>query len=150
MAGYAGSVLNEVDVAGEVIREISRVDPIPGQNVRLTIDTELQQAAQDALQNRITFINTTEGRIRTESGVIIAMNPQTGEVLSLVSWPTYDNSRFARNIDFEYYLEVFNAPQTPLINHAISSLYPPGSVWKVVTSIGVLEEEVIAPGNHDL
>ena len=145
IGGDRGLVLREVDVAGEVVREISRVDPVPGQNVRLTIDTELQAAAETALRNRITFINTTEGRIRTESGVVIAMNPQTGEVLSMVSWPTYDNSRFARNIDYEYYLEVAGASQTPLVNHAISSLYPPGSVWKVLTSIGVVEENVIAP-----
>jgi penicillin-binding protein 2 len=145
LAGVRGSVLREVDVAGEVVRESSFVDPIPGQNVRLTIDTELQEAAQTALTNRITLLNTTEGRIRTESGVVIAMNPQTGEVLALVSWPTFDNSRFARNIDFEYYLEVFNNPRTPLVNHAISSLYPPGSVWKVVTALGVLQEEVIRP-----
>lgn len=145
LGGERGLILREVDVAGEVIREISRVDPVPGQNVRLTIDTELQAAAETALRDRISFINTTEGRIRTESGVVIAMNPQTGEVLSMVSWPTYDNTRFARSIDYEYYLDVSVASQTPLVNHAISSLYPPGSVWKVVTSIGVLEENVIAP-----
>jgi penicillin-binding protein 2 len=145
LGGQRGSVLREVDVAGEEIREISRTEPVPGQNARLTIDTELQEAAETALRNRITFINTTEGRIRTQSGVVIAMNPKTGEILSMVSWPTYDNTRFARNIDYEYYLEMFNAEQTPLINHAISSLYPPGSVWKVLTSLGVLQEEVIRP-----
>ncbi|MAS33005.1 MAG: hypothetical protein CL610_03285 [Anaerolineaceae bacterium] len=145
LGGQRGSVLREVDVAGEVIQEISRAESVPGQNVRLTIDTELQAAAETALRNRISFINTTEGRIRTESGVVIAMNPKTGEVLAMVSWPTYDNTRFARNIDYEYYLEVFNANQTPLVNHAISSLYPPGSVWKVLTSLGVLQEEVVQP-----
>ncbi len=145
LGGERGVVLREVDVAGEVIRDISRVEPVPGQNVRLTIDTELQEAAQTALENRLTFINTTEGRIRTQSGVVIAMNPKTGEILAMVSWPTFDNSRFARNIDYQYYLEVFNDPQTPLVNHAISSLYPPGSVWKVITALGVLQEQVILP-----
>lgn len=145
LGGQRGSVLREVDVAGEVIREISHTAPVPGQSVRLTIDTELQQAAETALRNRISFINTTEGRIRTQSGVVIALNPKTGEILSMVSWPTYDNSRFARNIDYQYYLEVFNDSQTPLVNHAISSLYPPGSVWKVITSLGVLQEDVIKP-----
>jgi penicillin-binding protein 2 len=143
LGGRRGAVLREVDVAGEVIKELGRVEPVPGQNVRLTLDVELQRAAETALNNRITFINTTEGRIRTQSGVVIAMDPRTGEVLALVSWPTFDNSRFARNIDYEYYLEVFNNPQTPLVNHAISSLYPPGSVWKVITSLGVLQEDVI-------
>jgi penicillin-binding protein 2 len=145
LGGQRGVVLREVDVAGEVFQKISRVEPAPGQNVRLSLDVALQQAAETALTNRITFINTTEGRIRTQSGVVIAMDPRNGEVLAMVSWPTYDNTRFARSIDYQYYLEVFNNPQTPLVNHAISSLYPPGSVWKVITSLGVLQEDVIKP-----
>lgn len=145
LGGVRGSVLREVDVAGEVIREISRIEPIPGQNLRLTLDTELQAAAQAALNNRITLVNTLAGRIRTLSGVVIAMHPDTGEIYAMVSWPTYDNSRFARAIDAEYYLQVLGAEQNPLNNHAIGSLYPPGSVWKVVTAAGVLEEQVIAP-----
>lgn len=146
LSGQRGRVVREVDVAGEVVVDnIERVEPIPGQNVRLTLDTKLQEAAQQALEDRITFINTTEGRIRTQSGVVIAMNPQTGEILALVSWPTYDNSRFARNIDYEYYLQVAEDPLTPLVNHAVSSLYPPGSVWKVLSAVGVLQEDVIDP-----
>ncbi len=145
LSGQRGRELREVDVAGEVVNIIEQVPSVPGQNVRLTIDSDLQRAAQTALENRIVFVNTTEGRIRTESGVVIAMNPQTGEVLAMVSWPTYDNSRFARNIDYQYYLEVYNNPRTPLVNHAISSLYAPGSVWKVLSAVGVLEEDVIRP-----
>lgn len=145
LSGERGRELREVDVAGEVVKVISQVPATPGQNVRLTLDTQLQQAAETALRNRITLVNASEGRIRTQSGVVIAMNPKTGEVLALVSWPTYDNERFARTIDYRYYLEVLNDSQRPLINHAISSLYPPGSVWKLITATGVLEEEVIAP-----
>lgn len=145
LSGERGRELREVDVAGEVVKVISQVPATPGQNVRLTLDTQLQQAAETALRNRITLVNASEGRIRTQSGVVIAMNPRTGEVLALVSWPTYDNERFARAIDYRYYLEVLNDSQKPLINHAISSLYPPGSVWKLITAAGVLEEEVIAP-----
>ncbi len=145
LGGVRGSVLREVDVAGEVLREISRSEPLPGQNLRLTLDTDLQAAAQEALTKRINQVNALAGRIRTQSGVVIAMHPGTGEILSMVSWPTYDNTRFARFIDADYYLEVLGAEQNPLNNHAISSLYPPGSVWKVLTAVGVLEEEVIAP-----
>ncbi len=145
LSGERGRELREVDVAGEVVKVISQVPATPGQNVRLTLDTRLQEAAETALRNRITLVNAAEGRIRTQSGVVIAMNPQTGEVLALVSWPTYDNARFARAIDYQYYLEVLGDAQKPLINHAISSLYPPGSVWKLITAAGVLEEEVIAP-----
>ncbi len=145
LSGERGRELREVDVAGEVIKVIGQVPPTPGQNVRLTLDTKLQEAAETALRNRIALVNAAEGRLRTQSGVVIAMNPQNGEVLALVSWPTYDNSRFARSIDYEYYLTMLNDSQKPLINHAISSLYPPGSVWKLITAAGVLEEKVIAP-----
>ena len=145
LGGVRGSVLREVDVAGEVLREISRLEPLPGQNIRLTLDTELQAAAEEALTRRINLVNAQAGRVQTQSGVVIAMHPATGEVMAMVSWPTYDNTRFARAIDADYYLEVLNAEQNPLNNHAIGSLYPPGSVWKIVTAVGVLEEEVISP-----
>lgn len=151
LSGQRGSELREVDVAGEVQRVLRLDPPVPGQSVRLTIDVDLQRAAQEALQERINIINqeaqtrTNPGRYRTQQGVVIAMNPQTGEILAMVSYPSYDNSRFARAIDGEYYLQVLNDPLTPLVNHAIGSLYPPGSGWKLITAAAVMEEDVISP-----
>lgn len=146
LGGQRGRLLREVDVAGQPIGSpLERVDPIPGQNIRLTLDTELQEAAEVALRDRITLVNTEAGRIVTQQGVVIAMNPQTGEILAMVSYPSYDNTRFARAIDVDYYLDVIEDPIRPLINNATRSLYPPGSVWKVITALGVLEEGVIAP-----
>ncbi|MBN1964743.1 MAG: penicillin-binding protein 2 [Anaerolineae bacterium] len=145
LAGRQGSRLREVNVEGLPLRIIRQEDPIPGRNATLTLDLDLQAAAQEALERRINIVNADAGRIVTQSGVVIAMNPQTGEILSLVSFPTYDNSRFARAIDGEYYLGLLEDPLYPLINHAISSLYPPGSVWKLITSVGVLGEDVIDP-----
>ncbi len=145
LAGKRGSRLREVDIAGEEIRELSRVEPVPGQTVRLTLDTDLQAAAEAALRNRITLLNATSNRIVSQQGVVIAMNPQNGQILAMVSWPGYDNSRFARSIDVPYYLEVSSDPLKPLVNNAIRSLYPPGSVWKLVSASGVLQEGVIAP-----
>jgi len=146
IGGQRGVELREVDIAGELVSEprIQR-QPISGQNVRLTLDMDLQAAAETALRNRITLINTQTGRVVTQQGVVIAMNPTNGQILAMVSWPGYDNSRFARAIDGEYYLDVADDPLRPLVNNAISSLYPPGSVWKLVTAIGVLEEDVIDP-----
>jgi len=143
LAGRRGSRLREVDVAGLPLRVVQQEDPIPGRNVRLTLDLELQRAAEEALTRRINIINSDAGRIVTQSGAVVALNPQTGEVLAMVSWPSYDNQRFARSIDGEYYFQLFDDPLLPLLNHAIQSLYPPGSVWKVITAIGALEEEVI-------
>ena len=145
LAGVRGTILREVDVAGEVVRIIDQVEPIPGQNVRLTIDSELQAFAQQALIDQLVELNTAAGRAVSQQGNVIAMDPRTGEVLSLVSYPSYDNSRFARAIDGEYYLEIVSDPLRPLVNNTIKSKYPPGSVWKVITAAGVLEENVIDP-----
>lgn len=149
LAGVRGATLREWDVAGEVQRIISIRPPTSGQSVRLTLDVELQAAAQQALVNQLAIMNEISaqqtGAIQSESGVVIAMNPMTGEVLAMVSYPAYDNTRFARAIDGEYYLQVLNDPLTPLVNHAIGSLYAPGSAWKLITAAGVLEEGIVSP-----
>ena len=148
LAGERGFILREVDVAGEQINIIDQVDPLPGQNVRLTIDTELQAAAQQALIDQLNQLNMEARRIVSEQGVVIAMDPRTGEILALVSYPSYDNSRFARAIDGEYYLDIVNDPLRPLVNNTIKSKYPPGSVWKVITAAAVIEEEIIDPSTQ--
>lgn len=145
LAGQRGFVLREIDVAGAEIQQIERVDPVPGQNVRLTIDTDLQQAAEDALRTRLNLLNAQYNRIISQQGVVIAMDPRNGQILAMVSYPGYDNSRFARAIDVNYYLDVAADPLRPLVNNAIRSLYPPGSVWKLITASGAMEEGVIAP-----
>ena len=124
---------------------IRQVEPTPGQNVRLTIDTALQAFAQQALIDQLQELNDEAGRVISQQGVVIAMDPRTGEILALVSYPSYDNSRFARAIDGEYYLDVAADPLRPLVNNTIKSKYPPGSVWKVITAAAVLEEQVIDP-----
>ncbi len=146
LAGQRGRNVWEVDVAGRTIGDpVVSVQPIPGLSVRLTIDTELQQAAEDALKHEIATLNAGAGQIVSETGALLAMNPRTGEILAMVSYPSYDNSRFARNIDVPYYLKVAADPLTPLVNHVTQSLYPPGSTWKLITSTGVLQEHVIDP-----
>lgn len=145
LAGQRGSILREVDVAGEVIKVVDQVNPAPGQNVRLTIDTDLQAFARQALIDQLEELNRTAGRSVSQQGVVIAMDPRTGEVLALVSYPSYDNSRFARAIDVEYFLEIVADPLFPLLDKTIKGQYPPGSVWKVITAAAVLEEKVIDP-----
>lgn len=145
LQGQRGSILREVDVVGREIQILEQIEPIPGENVRLTIDLDLQAAAEQALTDQLTLVNTREGRIRTQQGVVIAMNPMTGEILALVSVPSYDNRRFARSIDFLYYQDVAADPLRPLVNQSIRSLYPPGSIWKLITAAAVIEEDVIDP-----
>ena len=147
LAGQNGSELVEKDVTGKILRVLGvETETVPGLNVQLTIDVRLQAAAESILRKRMdTLNNYNPDAYKLASGVAIAMNPQTGEVLAMVSWPTYDNNRFARNIDYPYYQQLAADPQHPMLNHAVSGIYPPGSAFKIVTASGALEENVIDP-----
>ena len=79
------------------------------------------------------------------SGAVIAMNPKTGEILAMVSYPTFENNRMARFIPSYYYNQLIQDPRKPLVNHAISDQYPPGSVFKLSTAIGALNEGIVKP-----
>ena len=147
LAGTRGTQTWVVDVAGRPLQLVDEQKFKAGISVQLTLDLELQEAAQEALTKRINIVNAAAQRLVTQQGVVIAMDPRNGEVLAMVSWPSYDNSRFARSIDGEYYFNQFDDPLRPLVNHAISALYPPGSVWKLITAIGALEEGVIDPNS---
>lgn len=147
LAGQNGQIQVEIDVAGQRVREYGTViQPRPGNNLRLTIDTRLQSAAETALINRMGYINRLAGEERTPIGVVIAMDPQSGEILAMVSIPTYENNRFARFIPIDYYQQLESDERgKPLINHAISIQQPPGSTFKMVTALGILNEDVISP-----
>ncbi|MBN1668615.1 MAG: hypothetical protein JW862_16080, partial [Anaerolineales bacterium] len=117
LGGKPGKRVVEVDVAGQIIRDIRPpIQPIPGQNLHLTIDTRLQQAADAILQGEINGWNAYLGEIRMTSGVVIAMNPQTGEILAMVNYPTYENNRFARIIPTYYYEQLLADVRNPLLN----------------------------------
>lgn len=150
LAGTNGKRVVEVDVAGKEIRNIVEpVDPVPGKNIKLTIDVRLQNAAKTALIAEIDFWNTYLNKIRSSNGVAIAMNPKTGEILAMVSYPTYENNRMARLIPYYYYNQIMNDPNRPLFNHAISAEHPPGSVFKMAAAIGALNEGVVT-ANQEL
>jgi penicillin-binding protein 2 len=146
LGGQNGERMVEVDVAGRELRNIIEpVKPVPGNNVRLTIDTRLQTAAKEALVGEINFWNKYFNRIQSNSGVVIAINPKTGEILAMVSYPSYENNRFARVIPGYYYNQLSSDPAKPLLNKAISGEFPPGSVFKMPTAVGALNERVVAP-----
>ena len=83
------------------------------------------------------------GEVGLKRGVVIVMNPQTGEVLALVSLPTYDNNLFARGISNADYQALVEDPDKPLLNHATQAHYPPGSTYKLVTGTGGLADRKI-------
>jgi len=144
LAGRNGLKVVQVDVAGQEIRNLEPpIQPVPGKNVYLTIDTRLQAAAQATLLQEIDYWNTYFGQIRISSGAIIAMNPKTGEILAMTSYPTYENNRFVRFIPSYYYEQLSQDPRKPLLNNAISSEFPPGSTFKLATATGAINEGVV-------
>jgi penicillin-binding protein 2 len=146
LAGKNGYKFIEEDAAGLELRTIGEpVNPVPGSNIVLTIDVRLQAAAQAALTNMINDINRRANSTKSQNGVVIAMNPRTGEILAMVSWPNYDNQKFARFIPFEYFDQLSKDPTNPLLNQAVSGRHAPGSVFKLVPAAGALQEGVIDP-----
>jgi penicillin-binding protein 2 len=146
LSGRNGERLVEVDVGGQVLRDvIPPVDPTPGLNVKLTIDSRLQSAAESILMRELDEWNTYFGEERMNSGVVIAINPRTGEILAMVSYPTYENNRMARVIPQYYFEQLSEDERNPLLNHAVGDELPAGSVFKLVTAVGALNEGVVTP-----
>ena len=146
LSGTNGTRTVEVNVSGEVLRNLEEpVEPIPGNDVYLTIDTRLQSVAREALISELEYWNNFSGKVVANSGVVIAMNPKTGEILALVSYPNYENNRMEQVIPSYYYEQLSRDPQRPLFNQAISAEQPPGSVFKMAPALGILNEGVVTP-----
>ncbi len=147
LIGTPGERTVEVDVAGQILSNLAPpIAPVPGNNIVLTIDTRLQQAAAAILKRDIDYWNNDfYHKYQVSSGLIIAMNPRTGEILAMVQYPTYENNRMARIIPSYYYNQLQQDPAHPLLNLAISAEFPPGSTFKIATAIGALNEGVVTP-----
>ncbi|MBA4169130.1 MAG: penicillin-binding protein 2 [Chloroflexi bacterium] len=142
LRGTYGSELVQRDASGRLVRVIETIEePQSGTNLMLTVDAEVQRLAEQSLIWGMDVAGVSQG-------VTAVMNPQTGEILAMVSLPAYDNNKFAAGItteDFNIYLADQNQP---LRNHAISDIYPPGSTYKLVTGIAALEEGVTTAGRE--
>jgi penicillin-binding protein 2 len=146
LLGKNGLRVVQRDVAGQVLRNLEAPVPsVPGNNVVLTLDTRLQKVAEAALVDEMNYWNNIFATNRISSGVVIAMNPKTGEVLAMVSYPTFENNRMARFIPGYYYEQLIEDPRHPLVNNAVSAEFPPGSVFKLSTATGAFNEGVISP-----
>jgi penicillin-binding protein 2 len=110
----------------------------PGNSLKLTIDTHEQQLLEKA-------VRWAMRKAGLKQAVMIVENPQTGEILAMVSLPTYDNNAFAGGISSKAYKKLLTNPNKPLVNHAISDQYPPGSTYKLVTGLGALADRRISP-----
>ncbi|GBE16767.1 stage V sporulation protein D [bacterium BMS3Abin15] len=136
LRGIHGGRQVEVDSLGDVKKEIGTVAPQPGGDLFLSIDAELQKTIFDKLSNILE-------RTQTRTAAAIAINPQNGEVLALVSLPSFDNNLFSQGMSQEDYSQLINDPDKPLFNRAISGEYPPGSTIKPLIAAAALEENII-------
>jgi penicillin-binding protein 2 len=155
LSGQKGERQIEQDWTGRELRQIGlENDPIAGLSLHLTLDLDLQKQIYAILEQAMTAnretvrVDSITGE-RTfpeiEQAAVVAMNPQTGEVLAMVNIPTFDNNRFGTEVPVEYYLGLERNDYTPLFNHAISGTYPPGSTFKLVPASGALQEGIVSP-----
>ncbi len=132
-----------VDSGGHIQREVERIEPQPGQDMVITVDIDLQEAAEAQLQV------SPQGR-----GVIIAMDPNNGEVLAMASYPTFDPNLFSQRIGSKEgraeYAKLLADPKKPLLNRAIQGRYPPGSTWKPLMATAGLQQGAITIEHSNL
>lgn len=136
--GEDGGDQVEVDVSGKPVKRLGRKMPVPGDDLVLTIDKDLQTAAEKAVDDRLAAIHAS-------AAAAVVMNPQTGEVLAMVSRPAFDPNLFAHGISSKDWAKLNNNPFHPMDNKTISGEYPPGSTFKIVTGTAALTEGKVAP-----
>jgi penicillin-binding protein 2 len=138
LRGVYGAESVERDATGRKTQVLATIgEASPGNSLNLTIDTKEQKYAETALKWAM-------AEVGLKRGVVIVMNPQTGEVVALVSLPTYDNNLFAHGISNADYQALAEDPDKPLLNHATQAHYPPGSTYKLVTGTGGLADRKIS------
>jgi penicillin-binding protein 2 len=148
LRGRAGGRNMVVDVAGREIELLDEIKPIPGGRVVLTLDLDLQRIAEEAFRS-------TDPEVPDHMGALVAIDPTNGEILALVSLPSYDPNSFAGGIDSQTWEQLLSDPWKPLRNRALSGEYAPGSTYKAVIAAAGLsegeitrEEEIFCPGYY--
>jgi penicillin-binding protein 2 len=134
LRGERGFRRIEVDAFGRELGNVHQKLSTPGANIYLTIDTRLQQEAEDCLQDKV--------------GAIVALNPQNGKILALASSPTFSPEAFERGLSAAEWQDLVKNQDHPLMNRAILGQYPPGSTFKIVMAVAGLEEGVITPQTY--
>ncbi|EJT85229.1 penicillin-binding protein 2 [Pseudomonas putida S11] len=132
--GQVGYEEVETNARGRVLRVLKRTDPKPGKDIVLSLDIKLQEAAEAALGGR--------------RGAVVALDPRTGEVLAMVSQPSFDPNLFVTGIGFKAYAELRDSIDRPLFNRVLRGLYPPGSTIKPAVAIAGLDSGVVNAGSR--
>jgi penicillin-binding protein 2 len=137
LRGAVGRKQVEIDAFGREIRTLSSTLARPGLSLVLTIDLDLQQKVTEILQQAMANGSRNAGAV--------VLDIRTGEVLALVSLPAFDNNVFSNTLTEEELQALLDNPGRPLLNHTISEMYPPGSIFKQVTGVAALQEGVATP-----
>ena len=138
LRGENGGQQVEVDVTGKPVQILGIKQPIPGADLYLTIDKNLQTAAEKAVDEQLKLIHAN-------AAAVVCLNPQTGEVLAMVSRPAFDPNLFAHGISSKDWDKLNNNPYHPMDNKTITGEYPPGSTFKIITGTAALTENVVSP-----
>jgi penicillin-binding protein 2 len=136
LRGRPGKKLIEVDALGRELNVISERRALDGSNIVLTIDLELQKVVKDALEEYVK---------PGDNAAAVVMNVKTGEILSMVSLPDYDNNLFSRPLTNTDLAALTEAPGKPLVNHVIAERYAPGSTFKAIVGSAALQEGIASP-----
>ena len=138
LRGENGGEQVEVDVTGKPVQILGKKEPVPGCDLELTIDAKIQAAAERAVDEQLV-------KIGARAAAAVVLNPQTGEVLAMVSRPGFDPNLFAHGISTKDWNKINNNPYHPMDNKAITGEYPPGSTFKIVTGTAALAEGKVTP-----
>ena len=139
LRGEDGAFMEEVDVAGNVVKHYDSVQPIPGKNLKLTIDYELQKELEAFTDKHLAFLRSSGIAPGARAAAVVAIDPRNGAVRAMVSRPGYDPNWFVRGISSKNWNSINNDPNYPMNNKVITGEYPPGSTFKIVTGSAAFE-----------
>lgn len=139
LRGEDGAFMEEVDVAGNVVKHYDSVQPIPGKNLKLTIDYELQKELETFTDKHLAFLRSSGIAPGARAAAVVAIDPRNGAVRAMVSRPVYDPNWFVHGISSKNWNSINNDPNYPMNNKVISGEYPPGSTFKIVTGSAAFE-----------
>lgn len=145
LRGVDGGAQIEVNVAGKPVQMLGTKQPIAGNDLILTIDAKLQKAAEKAMDDRLRYLQDKLGNPEAKAAAAVVLNPKTGEILAIVSRPTFDPNKFNGGISAKDWNEINGNPNNPMQNRSIGSSYPPGSAFKIVTGTAALETGKVTP-----
>lgn len=137
--GEDGAFMEEVDVAGNVVKHYDSVQPIPGKNLKLTIDYELQKELEAFTDKHLAFLRSSGIAPGARAAAVVAIDPRNGAVRAMVSRPGYDPNWFVHGISSKNWNSINNDPNYPMNNKVITGEYPPGSTFKIVTGSAAFE-----------